>query len=122
MLCIVTFQSLVVFFAKDYLGVSVIYPAIGFTAGFIPFLVCAILYASGYKANAKIKKRASYILSASIIFVISVIMVTMVAVYMKAQLALLPQLLAYIVIPVAYLCNILFFVAFFYAFSRKASK
>ncbi|MBQ1269567.1 MAG: hypothetical protein IIY09_03695, partial [Clostridia bacterium] len=122
MLCIVAFESLVVYFAKGYLNISVIYPAIGFTAGFIPFIVCAILYASGYKANAKIKKRASYILSASIIFVISVILVTMVAVYMKAQLSLLPQLLTYIVIPVAYLMNILFFVAFFYAFSMKASR
>jgi hypothetical protein len=121
-LCIVAFESLVVFFAKDYLGVSILYPALGFTAGFIPFIVCAILYASGYKPNAKRKKHASYIVTAIIAFVICVILVTMIAVYMKAQVSLPSQLLSFVIIPIAYLANILFFVAFFYAFSVKASK
>ena len=121
-LCIIAFESLVVYFAKDYLAISVIYPAVGFTLGFLPFIVCAILYASGYKANTKCKKRAPYILSAIITLIISVIMVTMLAVYMKAQVSLLPELLTHIVIPVAYLLNILFFAVFFRAFSVKFSK
>ena len=121
-LCIVAFESLVVFFAKDYLGVNVIYPAVGFTAGFIPFIVCAILFACGYKPNVKCKKHATYILSAAIVFVICVILVTMVAVYFKAQVSLFPQLLSFVLIPIAYLLNILFFAIFFYAFSIKASK
>ena len=121
-LCIVAFESLLVFFAKNYLSVSILYPIIGFTAGFIPFIVCAILYASGFKSNVKLKKHASYILTTAIIFVICVILVTMVAVYMKAQISLIPQLLAYIIIPIGYLINMLLFVAFYYTFSVKDSK
>ena len=119
---VTAFESLLVFFAKNYLSVSILYPIIGFTAGFIPFIVCAILYASGFKSNVKLKKHASYILTTAIIFVICVILVTMVAVYMKAQISLIPQLLAYIIIPIGYLINMLLFVAFYYTFSVKDSK
>ena len=43
-------------------------------------------------------------------------------VYLKAELTLIPELLAYVVIPVGYLLNLLFFAAFYYAFSAKAAK
>ena len=120
--CIAIFESLAVFFMKDYLGVSGLYPALCFAVGFVTFIICAILYACGYKSNVKRKKHATYVVTAAVIFVIAVIIVTMIAVYMKAQLSLTPELLSYVVIPVGYLFNILFFTAFYYAFSLKASK
>ena len=120
--CIAIFESLGVFFMKDYLGVSGLYPALCFAGGFATFIICAILYACGYKSNVKRKKHATYVVTAAVIFVIATIIVTMIAVYMKAQLSLTPELLSYVVIPVGYLLNILFFAAFYYAFSLKASK
>ena len=120
--CIVAFESLIVFFTRAYLGVSAVYPALGFAVGFIQFIVCAILYAMGYRPRARRKKHPSYIVTASILFVISVIIVSMIAVYFKAQLGIPSQLLSYIVIPVIYLMNILFFVIFFYLFSTRTKN
>ena len=123
MLFIVAFESLVVFFMKDYLQIPAYYPAIGFGVGFIAFIICAILYARGYKASARRKKHPSYFLTAAILFVISVIAVTMVAVYLKAQLSNPTQLLSYVIIPIAYFANILIFATFYYTFSfREAAK
>ena len=121
-LCIMAFESLAVFFARDYLGVSVLYPIIAFGVGFIAFIVCAIMYAAGYKSHVRRKKHPSYVLTAAIIFVISVIAVTMVAVYFKAQVSIPSQLLTFVVIPVIYLINVLLFVAFYYAFSLNSNK
>ena len=61
-------------------------------------------------------------MTTTVLFVIAVIIVTMIAVYLKAELTLIPELLAYVVIPVGYLLNLLFFAAFYYAFSAKAAK
>ncbi len=120
--CIIAFESLVAFFIKDYIGVSAVYPAVGFALGFITFIVCAITYACGYRPRARRRKHPSYILTAAVVFVITVIIVTMVAVYCKAQISDPAQLLSFVVIPVIYLLNILFFVAFYYLFSVRASK
>ena len=113
MLCFVAFESLIVFFLKDYLGVPAYYPAIPFGLGFIVFITCAILNARGYRTNARLKKHPSYILTTTIIFVICTIIVSMIAVYLKAQMSNPAQLLSYVVIPVVYLANMLIFVAFY---------
>ena len=117
--CIMAFESLIVFFLRGYLNIPVVYPIVGFAVGFVQFIVCAILYACGYHPRARRKKHPSYILTAAVVFVITVIIVTMIAVYFKAQVSVPAQLLSFIVIPVAYLLNILFFTGFFYLFSRK---
>ena len=120
--CIIAFESLLTFFIKDYLGVNAVYPAVGFALGFMTFIICAIAYACGYKPRARRRKNPSYILTAAVVFVIAVIIVTMVAVYFKAQISDPKQLLSFVIIPTIYLLNILFFVAFYYLFSVRASK
>lgn len=120
--CIIAFESLIAYFIKDYLGVNALYPTVGFALGFTTFIICAILYAIGYKPRARRRKHPSYILTAAVVFVITVIIVTMIAVYCKAQMSDPAQLLSFVVIPVIYLLNILFFVAFYYLFSVRASK
>ena len=119
---IIAFESLLVYFMRGYLGVSFIYPIVLFAGGFVQFIICALLYAKGFRPRVRRKKHASYIVTASVLFVIAVIIVTMIAVYMKAQISLIPQLLAYIIIPIGYLINMLLFVAFYYTFSVKDSK
>jgi hypothetical protein len=119
MFCIVAFESLIVFFLKDMLQVSPAYPAIGFGIGFLAFLVCVILYAYGFRPHARRKKHPSYILTLTICFVIAVIAVTMVAVYSQAQMSNPAQLCKYVIVPVAYLANILVFALFYYLFSKR---
>lgn len=120
--CIIAFESVCVYFAKDYLGVSVLYPVIGLALGAITFIVCAILYACAFKPNAKRKKTAPYIATACIFFVISIIAVTMIAVYFKAQLSIPAQLLKFVVIPVAYLLNMVLFAIFYRSLSLNEPK
>ena len=120
--CIVAFESLSVFFALDYLGVKPVYPIVGFSLGFVAFMICAILYVCKYKPNAKLKKSASYITTCVILFVIAVIIVTMVAVYLNAQLSVPSKLLSYVIIPTAYLMNIILFAVFYYILSKKDAK
>jgi hypothetical protein len=117
--CIVIFESLIAFFLSGFMNVSFIYPLIGFIGGFIPFIVCAILYTTNYRPFAKRKKHPTYIITACVLFVIAVILTSMIAVYFKANVALPPQLLSYIVLPVIYLCNILVFTGFYYLFSTR---
>ncbi|MBO5737045.1 MAG: hypothetical protein J6S04_04475, partial [Clostridia bacterium] len=121
MLCFVAFESLIVFFMKDYLNIPAYYPVIPFGIGFLVFIACAVLNARGYRTNARRKKHPSYILTSTIIFVISIIIVTMVAVYLKAQVSDPAQLLSYVVIPVVYLANLMIFVAFYRMFSTNES-
>ena len=52
-------------------------------------------------------------------FIIGVIIVTMVAVYMRAQLGNPAELLSYVIVPVVYLSNILVFSAFYYMFTFR---
>ena len=113
MLCFVAFESLIVFFMKDYLNIPAFYPVIPFGIGFIVFIACAVLNARGYRTNARRKKHPSYILSTTIIFVISAIIVSMVAVYLKAEVSNPAELLSYVIIPIVYLTNMLIFVAFY---------
>ena len=120
--CIIAFECLLVFFAKEWLQISAVYPIVGFLGGFIVFLICSILYACGYRSRVRRKKHPSYVLTNTVLFVISVIVVSMIAVYCKAQISVLPELLAFIVIPVGYLLNILIFTAFFYTFSKRNEK
>ena len=122
MLCFVAFESLIVFFIKDYLNIPAFYPAIPFGIGFIAFIICAILNARGYHPNARRKKHPSYILSSTVIFVICAIIVTMVAVYLKAQISDPAQLLSYVIIPIVYLTNLLIFVAFYHTYSVNESN
>ena len=118
MLCILAFESLVVYFTLDYLRLPGYYPAIAFGVGFIAFIICAILHARGYRSNVRRKKHPSYILTNIVIFIICVIITTMVAVYLKAELSDPAQLFSYVIIPIAYLSNILVFTAFYYTFSK----
>lgn len=117
--CIVLFESLLVFFMKDYLGVSFVYPVVGFAGGFILFIVCSILFACGFKPIVRRKKNPSYIFTMSILFVITVIAVSMVAVYCKAPISEPAKLLSFVIIPVVYFLNMIFFVIFYRLFSLK---
>ena len=120
--CIMAFESLAIFFLKDYLGTTVLYPLTAFTVGFIQFAICAILYACGYRPRARKKKNAPYVLTSFVVFVICVILTTMIAVYFKAQVSIPAELLAFVIIPVILLLNILFFAGLFYLFSTKTSE
>ena len=121
--CFILAESLAVFFLKDLLEISPLYPAVPFAIGFLFFTGCAIAYAVGYKPQTKLPKRPSYIVTAIVLFIIAVIAVTMVAVYARAELSLLPQFMSFVVIPVAYLLNVVFFALFYYLFSKvQASK
>ena len=117
--CIIAFECLTVFFARDYLSVHIAYPIIGFSVGFAAFLTCAILYAYGYKPCVKRKKHPSYVVTVAIVFVITVIIVSMIAVYCKAKLSDPAELLSYVIIPIVYLMNALFFSLFYYTFSLR---
>ena len=120
--CIMAFESLAIFFLKDYLNTTVLYPLAAFTVGFIQFAICAILYACGYRPKVRKKKNTPYVLTAFVIFVICVILTTMIAVYFKAQVSIPAELLAFVIIPVTLLLNILFFAGLFYLFSTKTSE
>lgn len=117
--CIILFECIAVFFAKEYLGVNILYPVAGLAGGALVFLVCAILYLRGYKPNAKRKKNPSYWATSSVLFVISVILITMIAVYCKADLTHLPTMLASVLIPIGYALNLLLFVSFYHVLSKK---
>jgi hypothetical protein len=118
-LCIIIAESLAVFFLKDKLQVSGIYPTAFFAAGFLLFLVCTIMYVSGYKNHARRSKHATYILTAAILFVISVIIIAMIAVYLKADLKQPMELITHVLIPVAFTFNILLFAVFFHFLTAK---
>ena len=121
MLCFVAFESLVVFFIKDYLNIPAYYPAIPFGIGFIVFITCAILYARNYRPNARRKRHPSYLVTMTVLFVISIIIVTMIAVYLKAQISDPAQLLSYVIVPIIYLANMMVFATFYYMFSVHES-
>ena len=121
MLCILVFESLAVYFMLDYLTIPSYYPAIAFALGFTAFLICAILYSKGFRTRVRRKKNPSYILTNTVLFVIFVILTSMVAVYLKADLSDPKQLISYIVIPVVYLSNILVFTAFYHTFSKQSN-
>ena len=116
--CIILAESLTVFFIKDTLNIPPWYAAIPFGIGFIFFGICAILYASGYKPQVRRQKHPAYFVNASIAFIVSIILVTMIAVYLKAELTLVTVLFAYVLIPVIFLANILLFAVFYYLFSK----
>ena len=118
MLCILTFESLAVYFLLDYLTIPSYYPAIAFALGFTVFLICAILYSKGFRPHVRRRKNPSYLLTNTVLFIIFVILTTMVAVYLKADLSDPKQLISYIIIPVVYLSNILVFTAFYHTFSK----
>lgn len=120
--CIILAESLVIFFVKDRLNVSGLYPAVGCGVGLAGFLLCTVLYACGYRPQARRGKHPGYLLNASIIFVIGVIVVSMVAVYLKADLKQPRELLAYVILPVIYLVNIILFAVFYYLFSLNAKN
>ena len=111
-------ECLIVFFMAEDLNVSFVYPLIPAIIGLVIFVVCALLYANGYQANAKLNKKSpSYIFSASVLFVIGVIVAAMVAVYCKAPLFEPNNLLVYLIIPTVLLTNIILFPVFFHFFS-----
>ena len=118
--CIVAFEALFAYFIRGYLGVSVLYPLIAFAGGFVAFIVFAILYAQGYKAKVRKKKHSSYLLTASVIFVITVIVTTMIAVYFKAETSNPAELLSFVVLPIIYLFNIVLFAIFYRLFSSRS--
>ena len=120
--CIVLAESLVIFFVKDKLNVSGLYPAVGCGIGLAAFLLCTVLYACGYRPQAKRAKHPGYILNASILFVIGVIAVSMIAVYLKADLKQPAELLAYVILPVIYLLNIILFAVFYFLFAMSAKS
>lgn len=119
---IICVESLAVFFLRGALGVSITYPVVALGVGFVAFIIFAILYAKGYQSTARRQKRATYIGTSMILFVVSVIIVTMVAVYCKADVSVPAILLSYVVIPVVYLLNLVFFAAFYHLFSKQQKR
>lgn len=122
MFCIVAFESILVFFGLDYLQISPIYPILGFSVGFVVFMTCTILYTLRFRPHAKFKKHPSYLITTAIVFVIGVILITMIAVYLNAELAVPSELLSYVIVPTVYLLNLPIFVIFFYAFARRSKR
>jgi hypothetical protein len=114
-------ECLAVFFLRDTIGVNAIYPAVPFAIGFVAFIVCAILYACGYRSQERRTKSSSYMISALIIFVITVIATSMVAIYFKADLMNATELLKFIVIPVVFLLNIVLFAIFYRLFAKQTN-
>ena len=117
-LLFVIVESLAVFVLKDYLSIPFWYPFVPLGIGFIFFIVCTFINASGKFKKEKRAKNPSYIITAAVLFVIGVILVTMVAVYFEAELAIPTVMISYIVAPIVYLLNIFFFSAFYYLFSK----
>ena len=103
---------------KDSINVPFYYPLIPLAIGFIFFIICTFLFANGYKAKVKRSKHASYISTATILFVVRMIAVAMIAVYLRADLAQTNVMLSTIIIPVIYLSNIFFYSIFYYFFSK----
>ena len=116
--CIVLAESISIYFFKDRLNVNGLYPFVAFSGGFLTFLICTIMYAGGYKPRVRRTKKCGYILTACVLFVIVTVLASMVAVYLKADLRSARELLAYVVIPVAYLFNIVLFSLFYRMFSK----
>lgn len=77
---------------------------------------------AGYRQQARRSKHPSYLLNASILFVIGVIAITMIAVYLKADLKQPTELLTYVILPVLYLLNLVFFAVFYYLFTLSAKN
>ena len=119
--CFILAEALAVFFLRDVINVPALYPAIPFAIGFAFFIVCAILYACGYRSQERRSKNSSYLVSAVIIFVITVIATSMVAIYFKADLTNAMELLKFIVLPVVFLLNIVLFAIFYHLFSRHTA-
>ncbi|MBQ9729222.1 MAG: hypothetical protein IJV80_00220, partial [Clostridia bacterium] len=119
---IILAESLSVFFLRDYLGLHIAYPVIALAVGLVMIGVIGTMYAFGYQANARRAKNPSYGTTASILFVIAVLITAMVSVYCKADLANVKSLLTFVVIPVIYLANILFFAGFYHLFSRADKR
>ena len=119
--CLVLAECLSVFFLRDAIGVNAIYPAVPFAIGFVAFIICAILYACGYRSQERRTKSTSYMVSALIIFVITVIATSMVAIYFKADLMNAKELLKFIVIPVVFLLNIVLFAVFYRLFAKQTN-
>jgi hypothetical protein len=111
-------ESLIVFFMRDTIGVSALYPVVPFAIGFSFFIVCAILYACGYRSQERKTKNSPYIVTSVIVFVITVIATSMVAIYFKASLTEPTELLKYVVLPVVFLLNIVLFAIFYHLFTR----
>ena len=120
--CIVAAESIAAYFLKNTLGISVWYPVSAFAAATVLFIVCTILWANGFHSQARRSKHPSYFLTAAILFVICVIIVTMIAVYLKLDLSNSKTLLSYVVVPCVYLLNILFFAIFYHLFATHSTK
>jgi hypothetical protein len=115
-------EALTVFFLRDAIGVSALYPAAPFAIGFSFFIVCSILYACGYRSQERKTKNNSYIITSVIIFVITVIATSMVAIYFKANLADAKELLKFVVLPVVFLFNIVLYAIFYHLFTRHSTN
>ena len=115
-------EALTVFFLRESIGVSALYPAVPFAVGFSFFIVCAILYACGYRSQERKTKNNSYIITSVIIFVITVIATSMVAIYFKANLADAKELLKFVVLPVVFLLNIVLYAIFYHLFTRHSTS
>ena len=108
---------------KDTLGVTFYYPLIPMAIGLVFFAICSILYASGYQSNAKLKKKSgSSIFTAVILFFVGVITASMVAVYCRAPLDDPMILLSYILLPAAFLTNLILYPIFYHFFAISSKK
>ena len=117
---IVIAESLSAFFLRDKLQVNGLYPFTAFAVGFLAFLICTIMYASGYKPRVRRTKKCPYIVTACVLFVIVTVLASMIAVYLKADLRSVRDLFTFVILPVLYLFNIVLFSIFYRLFSKTA--
>ncbi|MBQ4269438.1 MAG: hypothetical protein IJB97_07325 [Clostridia bacterium] len=114
--CIVAAESLASFFLKDRFNLPVWYPVLAFSVATATLIVCTILWAIGFHAKARKQKHAAYFLTASVIFVICFLVVSMIAVFLQIDLTTPNNLIAYLIIPTVYLLNVIFFAVFYHLF------
>ena len=120
--CLILAECLAVFFLRDVIGVGAIYAAVPFAVGFAAFIICAVLYACGYRSHERRTKSNSYLVSAFIVFGITVIATSMIAIYFKANLMDAKQLLKFIVLPIVFLLNIVLFAVFYRLFAKHTNS
>ena len=121
-LCIGAIESIAAFFLKDTLGITVWYPILACLAALTLMIVCTCLWANGYQPQARKRKHAPYFLTAGIMFVICVIVVTMIAVILGVDLKNMQVLLSMVIVPFVYLLNILLYAVFYHLFATQAVR
>ena len=115
--CFLALECILALIFKDALTVTPFYSLIPLSLGLIAFAICSVLYATGYQSNVKLnKKSATYIFTATILFFVGIIILSMVAVYCRVPLEDMATFLKFIIVPAVFLTNIILFPTFYHFF------